>query len=55
MPKTGCLEGVDLSNQSKKELCTTLMKNCDPPELGWLPTMQRGLLGEEEEGVHERK
>ena len=34
MPKTGCWEGVLLSNQSRKELCTVLMKNWDPPLLG---------------------
>ena len=34
LPKTGCWEGVDLSQKSRKELCTTLMKNWDPPESG---------------------
>ena len=35
LPKTGCWDGVDLSNQSKKLLCTTLMKNWLPPVFGW--------------------
>merc|ERR1712151_233495 len=32
-PNTGCFESPG-PNQSKKSLCTTLMKNCDPPVLG---------------------
>lgn len=35
LPKTGCALSVDLSNQSKKELLATLMKNWDPPDSGW--------------------
>lgn len=35
LPNTGCCDGVDLSNQSRKELCTVLTKNWDPPLLGW--------------------
>ena len=27
LPKTGCLDGVLLSNQSRKALCLVLMKN----------------------------
>ena len=34
LPKTGCLEGVLVSNQSRKALCLVLMKNCEPPESG---------------------
>merc|ERR1719447_2449421 len=33
-PKTGCCDSVDLSNQSRKLLFATLIKNCDPPLLG---------------------
>ena len=33
-PNTGCCDGVDLSKKSKKLLCETFMKNCEPPELG---------------------
>merc|ERR1719258_236295 len=35
LPNTGCCEGVDLSNQSRKLLCATLMKNWLPPVFGW--------------------
>merc|ERR1711892_859072 len=34
LPKTGCFEGVLVSNQSRKALCLVLMKNCEPPESG---------------------
>merc|ERR1719335_127998 len=33
LPKTGCFDSPG-ENQSKKSLCTTLMKNCDPPVFG---------------------
>lgn len=35
LPKTGCWDGVLLSKKSRNELCTVLMKNWLPPELGW--------------------
>ena len=35
LPNTGCCDGVWPSNQSRNELCTVLMKNCEPPLLGW--------------------
>ena len=34
-PNTGCAEGVCGLNQSRKSLCTVLMKNCEPPLFGW--------------------
>lgn len=37
-PKTGWADSVELSNQSKKELWLTLIKNCDPPDWG-LPVL----------------
>ena len=33
LPKTGCFDWPG-ENQSKKSLCTTLMKNWEPPVLG---------------------
>lgn len=38
LAKTGCALSVLLSNQSKKELWLTLMKNWDPPDWG-LPVL----------------
>ena len=32
--KTRCLDGPG-PNQSRKSLCTVLLKNCYPPLLGW--------------------
>lgn len=34
LPKTGCADGVERSNQFRKLLLFTLMKNWEPPELG---------------------
>merc|ERR1719443_457040 len=34
LPKTGRFDSPG-ENQSRKSLCTTFMKNCEPPELGW--------------------
>eukprot|EP00965_Chrysotila_dentata_P238028 6202253-Pleurochrysis_carterae.AAC.1 len=34
LPKTGCFDEPG-ENQSRKSLCTTFMKNWEPPELGW--------------------
>ena len=34
LPKTGCADGVLRSNQFRKLLLFTLMKNCEPPEFG---------------------
>lgn len=34
LPKTGCADSDDGSNQSKKLLFATFKKNCDPPDFG---------------------
>lgn len=40
LPKTGCADSDDGSNQSKKLLFATFKKNCDPPDCG-APIKQR--------------